>query len=367
MISFGPSEEQEMVRDAMREFAEQAIRPLARECDEASAIPADFLQSVWDLGLTSTQIATRYGGGGEPRSAVTNAILLEELGFGDATLAAAATAPSGFANAIIDFGSEEQKKSLLPLFCREDFHAASLAVIEPSPMCDVARPRTVAEPKGDTFVISGVKSFVPLGSRASHFLVTARSGEAAADVDAFIVPRDATGLTISEPELNLGLRGLDSATLELERVELPSSARLGGDAGADVRRILDGSRAALAALMLGVSRGVLEYCVPYAKDRVAFGEPIAKKQAIAFRLADMKIEVDAMRFMVWKAASRLEKGFDATRAAHLARIYVAEKAMWITDNGIQVLGGHGFVREHPVEMWFRNTRTLSVLEGTLAL
>ena len=364
MISFGPTEEQEIVRDAMREFAEQALRPIARECDEASAIPADFLESVWELGLTSTQLPEEFGGGGEERCAVTNSMILEELGFGDATLAVAALAPSGFANAIADYGTDEQKRSLLPLFCGEKFHAASLAVVEPSPVFDASRPRTLAEAKDDAFVLSGVKSFVPLGGSASHFLVTARNGDS---LDAFIVPRDADGLTISKPEGNMGLRALPTVRLDLERVELPSSARLGGDAGAPVRRILDSSRAALCSVMLGVSRAVLAYCVPYAKDRVAFGESISKKQSIAFRLAEMHIECDAMRFLTWKAASHLEHGVDATKAAHLARSYVAEKTMWAADNGIQILGGHGFIREHPVEMWFRNARTLSVLEGTLAL
>ena len=365
MISFGPSEEQEMVREAMRDFAEQAVRPIARECDEASEIPADFLESVWDLGLTSTQIPESYGGGGEERSSVTNAMVLEELAFGDATLATAAVSPSGFANAILDFGSEEQKKELLPLFCTEKFHAASLAVIEPVPIFDAARPRMVAERKDDAFVLSGAKTLVSLGDLASHFLVTARNGEQ--QLDAFVVPRDAEGLTISEPELNLGLKGLTTVGLELERVELPKSARLGGEAGADVRRVLDGSRIALSAVMLGVSRAVLEYCIPYVKDRVAFGEPIAKKQAIAFRLSDMHIEQEAMRLMTWQAASHLEQGLEVTRLAHLSRTYCAEKSLWITDNGIQTLGGHGFIREHPVEMWFRNVRTLSVLEGLLAV
>lgn len=364
MISFGLTEEQEMVREAMREFAEQAIRPIARDCDEAAEIPADFLQGVWELGLTSTQIPETYGGGGEERACVTNAIVLEELAFGDATLATAAIAPSGFANAILDLGSEDQKRDLLPLFCSENFHAASLAVIEPSAFFDASSPHTVAEAKDDIFVISGAKSLVPLGNQASHFLVTARNGERQ---DAFIVPCDAEGLTISEPEKNLGLKALTTVGLEFERVEVPKQARLGGDAGADVRRILDGSRAALSAVMVGVSRAVLEYCVPYAKDRVAFGEPIAKKQAIAFRLSDMRIETDAMRLMLWKAASQLEQDLDVTRHAHLTRSYCAEKSLWVSDNGIQTLGGHGFIREHPVEMWFRNARSLGVMEGTLAL
>jgi acyl-CoA dehydrogenase len=364
VISFGPSEEQEMIRDSMKEFAEQAMRTIARDCDEDSSIPQDFLDTVWELGLTSTQIPEEYGGAGEARSAVTNAILLEELGYGDAALAMAAVAPSAFANAIVDHGTEEQKKKYLPLFCGADFHAASLAAVESGAVFDVLKPRTEAEPKGEGFVVSGAKSFVPLGDRASHFLVVARNGDG---LDAFIVPREAGGVSISEPELNVGLRGLTTVSLELERVEVPAEVRLGGAAGCDVRNQLANSRAALSAIMVGLSRGVLEYCIPYAKDRVAFGEPIAQKQSIAFRMAEMHIETEATRWLTWKAASFSEQGLDAVRAAHHARSYAAEKCLWIADNGIQILGGHGFIREHPVEMWFRNARTVSVLEGMIGV
>lgn len=213
-------------------------------------------------------------------------------------------------------------------------------------------------------MLSGAKSFVVLGDRASHFIVVARRDDT---VDAFIVARDAEGLTISEPELNMGLRGLATVGLELERVEVASADRLGGDAGCDVKRIVNSSRTAICAALLGMSRAVLDYCVPYSKDRVAFDEPISKKQSIAFRLAEMHIECEAMRNLIWQAASFLEHGEDATRQARLARVYTTEKAMWIADNGIQVLGGHGFIREHPVEMWFRHARTLGVLEGTVAV
>lgn len=364
MISFGMSEEQEMVRDAMREFAADAIRPIARECDEQAAIPGDFLETAWSLGLTSTQIPEAYGGAGEERSLVTNAILLEELAFGDASLAMAALAPSLFANAILDQGSEAQKQAYLPLFCGESYVTGSVAVTEPGALSDASQPRTIAETKGDSFVLSGRKSFVVLGDRASHFLVTARLGD---DLGAFIVPRDARGLAISEPEKNMGLCALTTTSLELERVEVAADALLGGTEGADVQQLLNVSRAGLAAVMLGLSRAVLEYCVPYTKDRVAFDEPIAKKQSIAFRLAEMHIEQHALRMLVWQAASLLEHGEDATKAAWQARSYAAEKSMWIADNGVQILGGHGFIREHPVEMWFRSARTLGVLEGMVAL
>jgi len=174
VISFGPSEEQELVRDAMREFAADAIRPIARACDEASEIPQDFLETAWSLGLTSTQIPEAYGGAGEARSLVTNAILVEELAVGDATLAIAAVAPSLFANAILDQGTEAQKQALLPRFCGETFATGALAVVEPGALADASRPRTVAEAKGTAFVLSGQKTAVVMGDRASHFLVTAR-------------------------------------------------------------------------------------------------------------------------------------------------------------------------------------------------
>lgn len=364
MISFGMTEEQEVVQQTLREFAAQELRPIARECDETSSIPDDFLARAWELGLTSTQLPEAYGGGGEPRSPVTNAIVLEELAHGDAALALAATAPSLFANAVSDLGTEAQKKELLPLFCSSKYHAASLAIVEPGALFDPTRLRTVAEPKGDRFVLSGTKSFVPMGARASHFLVLATLD---GKPEAFVVKRDAEGLSVKSHEKNMGLRALETSTLELARVEVGADARLGGAAGCDVRRLVDASRTALSAVMVGISRAVLEYCVPYAKDREAFDEAIARKQAIAFCLADMHMEVEASRWMTWKAASELEHGLSATRSAHLARTYVAEKALWIADNGIQVLGGHGFIREHPVELWFRNARTLGVLEGAVTV
>jgi alkylation response protein AidB-like acyl-CoA dehydrogenase len=365
VISFQTTEEQDVVREAMHAFAEQVLRPLAREADEASRVPDDVLARTWELGLVATQLPESVGGGGEARSPITNALVLEELAWGDATLALAAAAPAAFAFAVADQGTSDQKRAHLPAFCGGAFHAASLALVEPGPLFDPALPRTIAEPKGEAgFVLSGAKSFVALADRASHFLVVARNNGGR---DAFIVPRDAEGLRISEPEKNLGLRALPTATLQLERALVPASARLGGAAGCDVQRIVDAARTALAAVLVGLSRAVLDYAVPYARDRRAFGQAIAQKQAIAFRLADMHIEVEAQRWLVWKAASQLEQGLPATRAAHCARLYSAEQAMWIADQGVQVLGGHGFIREHPVEIWYRNARTLGVLEGTLSV
>ena len=352
----------------MRDFAKDMIRPQARDNDEEAKTPQEFLQEMWELGLTSTQISEDYGGGGEENSPIMNVILLEELGHGDVTLALAALSPSLFVKPIAEQGTDEQKAAYLPAFCGDRFQAGSLALIEPGPVFDPGALQTTASKAGDTYLLNGAKSFVPLAGDASHFLVIAAIENAdGGERGAFIVPRGAAGLSVSEAERNLGLRALACHGLTLEGVEVPASDRLGGDAGCDVQRIVNLSRTALGALMVGLSRAVMEYAIPYAKDRVAFGEPIAQKQAIAFVLSDMRVEIDSMRWLVWKAASELEEGRDATRASHFARFYTAEQSMKISDNGVQVLGGHGFVRDHPVEMWYRNARTLGVLEGTAAI
>ena len=365
MISFEPTEEQQVVREAMHEFAEQVLRPAAREADEAASLPDDVVTQLHELGLVATQLPEAHGGGGEARSPLTNAILLEELAWGDLAFTLAALAPAAFAFAVAEQGSEAQRAAWLPRFCGAKPFTASLALVEPTPLFDPNRLRTVAEPKGDDgFVLSGTKSFVPLGDRAEAFLVVARNNGSR---DAFIVPRGAPGLTISEPELNLGVKALPTATLELERVEVGGDARLGGAEGCDVQRIVDRARVAKAAVLTGLSRAVLEYCVPYAKERRAFDQAIAQKQAIAFRIADMRIEADSTRWLTWQAAHALEHGRDATREAHHVNAYASEQAMWIADNGVQVLGGHGFIREHPVELWYRNARTVGVLEGLLSV
>ena len=370
MIHFGLSEEQEMVRDTLREFASSELREVSRACDEEGRVPEELLAKIWELGLLNSAIPEEFGGGGMPRSPITNAIVLEELGHGCTALAAAAMAPALFVHPILDFGTPQQKERYLPLFTTSSPHVASLALHEPSFAFEVTNLKTVAEVKGDGFELSGRKCLVPLAEQASHLLVIARGGtrQGLDDIEAFIVPRDAAGLTLKpERQLTLGLRSLPFHELELDRVAVGPEARLGGEAGIDGRRLINQCRIASTALALGLSRAVLEFVVPYAKERVAFGQPIAQKQSIAFMLAEMQIEVNSMRWLVWKAASLLEHGLDATRAATLAQTYVNRETMKIADNGVQVLGGHGFIREYPVEMWYRNARTLTVLDGLAAL
>jgi alkylation response protein AidB-like acyl-CoA dehydrogenase len=370
MINFGPTEEQELIRDTVRELAAAEVREISRECDEAGAVSDELLERIWELGLVQSAIPEEFGGDGTERSPVTNAIVLEELGHGCVSLASAAMAPGLFIQPLLDFGTEDQKAQYLPLFTTSRYHVASLALHEPSFAFDLTNLKTVAELKGDGYELSGKKRLVPMGDRASHFLVVARGGtrQGLEDLEAFIVPRDAPGLTIgSDPELTMGLRSLPFVWLELDRVAVDEGARLGGEDGIDGRRLVNMCRLGSNALAVGLSRAVMEFVISYAKERVAFGQPIAQKQAIAFMLAEMQIEVNSMRWLCWKAASQLEHGLDATRATTLAQVYANRETMKIADNGVQILGGHGYIREYPVEMWYRDARTLTVLEGLVAL
>jgi len=231
--------------------------------------------------------------------------------------------------------------------------------MEPDARFDPARPATTATRDGDAYVLSGAKCLVPWIEGSTPVLVVAREGDAP---QAFLVPRDAQGLRAT-PEKNLGLDALPTAELALDGVRVPASARLGGDAGCDARGILTRGRVGLAAAGLGVARAAFEIARDYAKEREAFGAPIATKQAIAFKLADMAIEIDALRMLVWEAAWMLDAGVDAGHAARLAQRQASRVALEVTDGAVQVLGGHGYIREYLPEMLLRNARGFSCFEA----
>lgn len=368
MITFELTEEQSMIRDSLKGFAADVLAPAARAIDESGAMPADVIRQGWDFGLIAASIPEAYGGGGGERSCMTNAVALEALGGGCASQAVAIMAPGQFVGALLDFGTEAQKAEHLPRFAGTQPVAAAVAIQESQFGFAAGAPRTTATRKGNGWVLNGEKRLIPLGDRAETFLVLAAEPENGGAVSAFIVPRDTAGLAVSAENGTQGLKPVPKGQIKLDSVELPGSARLGGDAGIDASRLVNQARVGAAAVAVGLSRQATDFAIPYAKDRVAFGEPIGKKQSIAFMLADMHIECEAMRWMVWKAASLLEHNDPgAAKASVLAQDYVRRKAVKIADDALQIFGGHGFIRDLPLEMWLRNARTLTVLDGPVSV
>jgi alkylation response protein AidB-like acyl-CoA dehydrogenase len=284
------------------------------------------------------------------------------MGYGCAGLAAAAFVSSLFVNPLIDLGSEEQKLRHLPDFCGGERRVATLALHEAAVAFDPARTITRAERDGRGWRITGTKRLVPMGGEADDMLVVARASDAPGidGIRAFIVPPDALGVTVTPESGTIGLTPMGFSRVELAEVVLAPNAILGEGDGADVRPLLASLRIGGAALAVGLSRAVTDFAIPYAKERVAFGEAIAKKQSIAFMLADMHVECDAMRWMVWKAAAAVDGGRDSSKAAILAQNYVNRHAVKIADDGLQIFGGHGYIRDLPLEMWLRNARVLTI-------
>jgi alkylation response protein AidB-like acyl-CoA dehydrogenase len=365
MYSFDPTEEQQMIVDTAREFARKEMAPKAHDADEAASLPQGFLAQAWELGLAVAAIPEKYNGAAMERSAVTGALLLEELGAGDLSMALAMLAPASFAYPILDYGTDAQKDKWLRLCTAASFPKLTAALCEPSMDFDPTALGCRAVAQGGEYLLQGRKCFVPNGGSAEAFLVYAREGdgEGFASVQAFIVPRDSKGLTVSEKEKNMGVHALDSVELAFDGVRLPSEARVGGDRGIDFERVMSYSRVALSALALGVARAAYEHSVDYAKERKTFGKPIATRQAIAFSVADMRIELDSARMLVWEAAWRLDRGETATKETYLAKLYTDEMVLKVTDEAVLVMGGHGFIRENPVERWLRNGRGFAAFEG----
>ncbi len=356
MVSFEPSEEQQLVRETVASFAREQIRPAARDADESGAIPEGLVHQAWELGLVQSAIPEAFGGYGGERSAITSALVCEELGWGDLSIALHVLAPRLVTYPVMELGNEGQQKEILPDYAGPQFTAGAAAIMEPSFNFDVNEMETTATRQNGDFLLNGSKCYVPFGSDARHITVYVRGDEG---INAFVVPPTIPGLKVLEREKNMGIKALATYELVLDNCRVPAAARLAGN----FAPLLNRSRVALASLAVGVARAALEYARDYAKERRAFGSAIAQKQAIAFMLAEMAIEVDATRLLAWEAAWRIDRGEDATREACLAKNYAANMALKVTDNAVQILGGHGYIRDHLVELWLRNGRGFAVFEG----
>jgi alkylation response protein AidB-like acyl-CoA dehydrogenase len=364
------TEEQQLMRDTLRRFADDAMQPAAREADDRSAPPSDFLETFSDLGAIAMAVPEGMGGAAEQVSAVSQMLIAEDLARGDMGLAYAALSPLSFVNALVHWGDEQQRARLLPSFLEGDTMAASVAVVEPQPLFDPSALRTTAKKRGSDYVLRGEKSMVALADRARWFLVAAEVPKVGPRF--FLVEGDAAGVEVTE-EPAMGLRSAGLGRLKLDDVRVARESVLGGEAALKAEGkvayddAVNRARVAWGAMALGTAQALLDYAIPYCNDRIAFGEPISHRQAVAFMIADIGIELESMRMLVYRAAGRIDAGLECQREAYLARTLCSDKAMQIGTNGVQLLGGAGFIKDHPVEIWYRQLRSIGIMDGNLLL
>ncbi len=356
-----PSEDEQMLVDVVSEFAAEVVRPAAAEANETCEAPEALLKAGLEIGLPILGIPEALGGISEERSAMAGTLVAEALSHGDLGLAVASLAPGSVATAIGLWGTDAQQQTYLPAFTGNDVPAAALALTEPTVLFDVLAPSTVATKTANGYVLNGMKSLVPRGAEAELFVVGAMLDDAPA---LFLVESSTEGLAV-EGDPSMGVRAASLTKLTLTDVAVAADAVLGETDGSTYTECVRLSRLAWCALAVGTGQAVLDYVTPYVKEREAFGEPISHRQSVAFMVANIAIELQAMRLLTYKAASRAAAGRDFTRDVALARKACTDKGMQIGLDGVQLLGGHGFVKEHPVERWYRDLRAIGIMEGAV--
>jgi len=360
MYSFDPTDEQQMLIDAIQRYAINDLRAKAHDADEEGELPPSLIEKGWELGFLQASIPEQYGGFGE-RSAVTGVLAAEEMAYGDMAGTLAVMVPGLFALPISMVGSEAQKNEFLPKIAEAEWMPYTAAIIEPHFDFDPNALWTIAKLDGDGYIISGEKTYVPFAPEAEALLIYAQLD---GQTQGFIVKKATPGLEIVERQKTLGLYSLPIYKVNLKDVRIPKENRLGGVEGHDFAPLLASMQLALAAVAIGMSRAALDYAIEYAKDREVFGVKVAQKQAIAFMLAEMATEIEAIRLLTWEAAWMMDTGKpEAINHAYLSWTGTIDMAMMVTDRAVQTLGGHGYIREHPVELWMRNGRGIAMLNG----
>ena len=362
LFDITPDDEQQMLQDAVSAFAAEQVRPIALDADAACATPPELLTQSTELGVAMLGIPEELGGVMHEQSAVTSVLIGESLAHGDMGVAYAALAPGAVATAIGHWGDADQEATYLPAFASENVPAAALTLLEPRPLFDPLKLETTARRDGDDWVLDGVKSLVARATDCELFVVGAEAEGLGPAL--FIVESSTDGLSV-ESEPAMGLRPAATGRLLLEDARLPAGALLGGGEPAVYAECVNRARIAWCSLAVGTAQAVLDYVIPYVNDRTAFGEPISNRQAVAFAVSDIGIESDGMRLATYRAASRADHGDEFAREAAIARRLCADKGMAIGSDGVQLLGGHGYIKEHPVERWYRDLRSAGVMEGAL--
>ncbi|HKT82462.1 MAG TPA: acyl-CoA dehydrogenase family protein [Solirubrobacterales bacterium] len=362
LFDISPDDEQQMLQEGVRDFAEAKVRPIAKQADFDRATPEEVLSQANELGVNMLGVPEELGGVMHEQAAVTSVLIGEAFAHGDMGVAYAALAPGAVATAIGHWGTPEQEATYLPSFTGEDTPAAALAILEPRTLFDPLELETTARKDGGDWVLNGVKSLIARPKECELFLVAAEAEGIGPAL--FVIESGTDGLEI-EDEPAMGLRPAATGRLLLKDVKLPETALLGDGKREDYVECVQRARVAWCSLAVGAAQATLDYVKQYVNERTAFGEPISNRQGVAFAVSDIGIESEGMRLATYRAASRADQGQDFAREAAMARRLCAQKGMQIGSEGVQLLGGHGFVKEHPVERWYRDLRAAGVMEGAL--
>ncbi len=360
-ISFRLTDEQLELQRLAHEFAERELRPIAPKWDEREDFPRELLAKAASVGLTAGAIPREYGG--SEIDAVTAALLAEELAWGCAGLSSTFGATSFPVRPLVRFGTEEQRQRYLPRLASERGCLAAIAFTEPHAGSDVASIRSTATRDGDEFVLNGEKAYITNGGIAEITLVFAKlDGE----ITTFIAEETDEGLRLGRKDKKVGLRASHTGSVVLDDLRLPADRLLGqpGQGFLIAMDFFEASRPQVAASALGVARAAFEYATEYARDREAFGRPLMDKQGVAFKLAEMAMTIEASRLLVWRAAAAVDAGEDAGLLGSYAKAMAADTAMRTATDAVQILGGAGIMREHPVEKWLRDAKVFQIVEGT---
>ena len=365
-MHFELSEEQQMIRQAARDFAQNELKPGVIDRDEHQKFPAEQVKKLGELGFLGMMVDPKYDGGG--MDSVSYALVMEELSKVDASASVVVSVNNSLVcYGLEKYGTEAQKeKYLKPLAAGIQIGAFCLS--EPEAGSDATSQQTTAEDKGDYYLLNGTKNWITNGSTASTYLVIAQTHKELKHkgINAFIVEKGTPGFTIGPKENKLGIRGSDTHSLMFNDVKVPKENRIGEDGFGFkfAMKTLEGGRIGIAAQALGIAAGAYELALAYSKERKAFGKPISDHQAIAFKLADMSTQIEAARLLVHKAAWLKDQGLPYTLEGSMAKLFASKVAMDVTVEAVQIHGGYGFVKEYHVERLMRDAKITQIYEGT---
>lgn len=365
MINFNMSDEQKALQEMTRKFVREEIIPKAAHHDETGEFPLAITKKAWELGIMNTHVPEIAGGMG--LGVLDGAIITEEIAYGCTGIATAMEANTLASAPLIVAGSDAQKKEYLGRLTRDCAYAA-YCVTEPGAGSDVSGISTTAKKIGDDYVINGSKMWITNASVANWYFVLAYTDQSKKHkgMTGFIVPRDTPGITVGKKEINMGQRASDTRGVTFENVKIPSSLRLGneGEGFKIAMSAFDITRPLVAAGAVGLARRATDEAIEYAKTRKTFGVPIATHQSISFMIADMAMNVEAARLLVWRASEMIDQGQRNTKYAAYAKAFAADMVMKVTTDAVQVFGGYGFNTEYPVEKLMRDAKIYQIYEGT---